>query len=750
VDATGDWIEVELQRGGMPRAQLWPQLDRMTARVPAVQVLAVFDAQGRQVCGEAPATRCRHLNVADRPYFLAARQQQGDEVRLVGPLASRLDGLPVLMLVRPLRATDGSFQGVVSALLPLAGLQGLLRATRPGDAGAVGLRTLDLQTLVREPPLPANVAASSPVSAQLRAALAASPEAGLYRAPTGGDGVDRISAYQRVRGWPVLVLVGSAADDVLATWRAAASVAALFLLVLAGGSLGLVRAHRRREAETLRAQHLFDTAPCGYHALDPQGRFASVNSTECEWLGVEATALLGQASPRDFFTPASQQVFDRNFPTLREQGRLDNLELELRSQDGRLRHVLVSAKARFDEQGRFVGSNSVMHDVTALREAQLQIRELARSQAAMLDTDLVGIARLKNRQIVWANRGMVRLLGYPAEAFVGMPMRQLYADQATFERVGAESYPLLRSGRFHRVEVPLRQQDGQLRWMDAGGAPLTDDASEVLMTLADLSDRKAAEALRLRSVELQAQNAQLVETSRLHDEFLANMSHELRTPLNGILGCAQLAQLAAGRGDAPAQQRHIAQILASGQHLLGLVQAQLDFASVEAGRMSFEPQAVPLPALVDDTLAVFAPLAQAHQVWLHSEVLPGLPPVWADPARLRQVLALLVDNAVKFSRPGGHVQVRHLAEVAGDGDEPAWGLVVADEGLGIAEADHDKVFQKFTQLSAGSTKAYGGAGMGLALARQLARAMGGDVTLSSRLGEGAVFTLVLPARSVRA
>jgi len=734
-DSTSDVLESQINGAGIDRQQFWPLLDKTAQRIPEVQTLGIFDANGQQVCGASPESRCRHLSVSDRPYFEAARTQKGAGYSVSGPVESRIDKQPALVLSRPLHRANGDFAGVLVALVPVRGLEEILRLVRSGDASASSLRSLQMDLLVRDPPLPESRDGHA-ISPELRSLMSLQPAGGVFRAKTASDGVDRISAYQRVKGWPVYALAGNAVDDVLASWRGLAFESVGFLVVVAAGSIGLGWSQRRRQAAVRHAQELFESAPCGYHTLDSRGRFVSVNATELGWLGCTADAVVKKASPRDYFTPESQAIFDQNFPELATRGRLDGLELDLVDRHGNLRHVLVSGKALYDEQGQFIGSTSVMQDVTAQRDAELQVRDLAKTQALMLDTDLVGIARLRGRNVVWANRGMTRLLGYSQDEFVGMPMRQLYLDDATFEAVGSDSYSRLQAGRFHRIEVQMRHKDGTAIWMDAGGAPLTEGAEEILMMLADLTDKKAAESMRLRAVALQAQNDQLIETGRLHDEFLANMSHEFRTPLNGILGLGQMLPSLIDAQDSARLHRFSELIMSSGAQLLSLVQAQLDYAQLEAGRLDLNPADVALPALVTGVAELYRPNAEAKEIVLSVDPESDVHNVWVDAVRLQQIISLLLDNAVKFAAPGGRVALRSFRTLSG-----GWCVEVKDNGLGIAPQDHERIFGKFTQLSSGVTKAFGGTGMGLPLARKLARAMGGDIVVESELGLGAVFKI---------
>jgi PAS domain S-box-containing protein len=486
-------------------------------------------------------------------------------------------------------------------------------------------------------------------------------------------------------------------------------------------------------------EHLYEAAPCGYHSLDALGRFVSINRTELAWLGRPADQLIGQRSPRDFFSPASQQRFDENFPALRDRGRLDNLELDLISCDGRVRHVLVSAASVVDAQGQFMGSNSVMHDVTALHAAQNELAARADEQEAMLNNELVGMVKVRAGCITWTNRGMDRIFGYAPGEMAGMPIAKIFLDETHYQRTAGRIGGLQYRVGLFREDQELRRKDGSSVWVDVSTVKIDPSGRESFTVAKDISDRKLAEVQRLRAAELEAQNLALQETDRLKSEFLANLSHELRTPLNAITSFSYLLGVNKVVAEVPKLASHVRNIEESGKHLLELIQTMLDFAKNESSKLQFKPS----PLIVVDALNEVAGILEAKRLQAGVEmtvaVEPGLGMVVNDPLRLRQMLLNLLGNAIKFSRRGGAVRLE-----ARSLDSERWCVVVADEGIGIAAADLPRLFAPFVQLSAGSTKAYGGTGLGLALVRSIARAQGGDVQVQSELDKGSVFTLTLP------
>lgn len=298
------------------------------------------------------------------------------------------------------------------------------------------------------------------------------------------------------------------------------------------------------------------------------------------------------------------------------------------------------------------------------------------------------------------------------------------------------------SGRLEGIEFEMVAKDGQLRPVRVDANAVYDAAGRFLMSRSvvfDITAQKQAEQSRVLAVQLEAENRKLREAGRLKTLFLANMSHELRTPLNGVIGLAQVLESGIVPIDSPKHGHYLAQIGASGRHLLELIDNMLDFANAEAGTMEFRPQKVEIAALVREVIGTYQTSADDKDLAIVTEIDPGLGDIVTDPLRLRQALSNYLSNAVKFTPAGGRVAVRARP----DGPDRVC-LEVQDNGIGIAEADLPRLFVAFQQLSEGVGKAHGGTGIGLALTRKLIEAQGGSVGVSSRLGEGSVFHLSLP------
>jgi two-component system cell cycle sensor histidine kinase PleC len=245
--------------------------------------------------------------------------------------------------------------------------------------------------------------------------------------------------------------------------------------------------------------------------------------------------------------------------------------------------------------------------------------------------------------------------------------------------------------------------------------------------------------LRKTRDDLAAARDTAVHADRTKTQFFANMSHELRTPLNAILGFSEMLALEVF---ASKREEYAHLIHNAGTHLLSLVNDLLDLSRIEAGKLELRPEPIDLEALIEECAETVAVRARMRELRLIRSVAPHLPQVNADSRALTQILLNLMTNAIKFSAPGGIVEI--FAHVAPSGDL-AFG--VRDEGVGIAEDEQAHVFERFGQARR-NTVAEKGSGLGLPIVRGLAEAHGGRVALESRLKQGTCVTVTLPAARI--
>jgi len=258
-----------------------------------------------------------------------------------------------------------------------------------------------------------------------------------------------------------------------------------------------------------------------------------------------------------------------------------------------------------------------------------------------------------------------------------------------------------------------------------------DRGSETQSVGRDLTDRMSAERA-LADARDQAEAA-----SRAKSRFLAMVSHEIRTPLNGILGMAELLGDTALSAE---QTTYLKAVKTSGETLLSLVEEILDFSKIEAGRLELAARPFALATLVEETVELLGPRAQAKGLEICCYVDERLPArVVGDAARLRQVLFNLAGNAIKFTERGG---VSIIVEPGARCEEIA--IAVRDSGIGISAEDQARIFLEFEQADGGSTRKFGGTGLGLTISKRIVESMGGSIAVESAAGEGATFVVTLP------
>jgi signal transduction histidine kinase/CheY-like chemotaxis protein/CHASE3 domain sensor protein len=253
-------------------------------------------------------------------------------------------------------------------------------------------------------------------------------------------------------------------------------------------------------------------------------------------------------------------------------------------------------------------------------------------------------------------------------------------------------------------------------------------------------DRKN-EALNQAQVTLQERADELQRASRYKSEFLANMSHELRTPLNSSLILAKLLSENKEGNLTPEQLKFAQTIYGAGNDLLNLINDILDLSKVEAGRLELQPQFVSVHRLVDSLQRTFTPLAGEKKLAFEVQIDADAPTsIVTDNLRVEQILKNLLSNAIKFTEAG-----RVTLGVAARPDDRL-AFAVKDSGIGIPEGQHDIIFEAFRQADGTINRRYGGTGLGLSISRELARLLGGTISVESAAGQGSTFTLTLPAK----
>jgi len=361
---------------------------------------------------------------------------------------------------------------------------------------------------------------------------------------------------------------------------------------------------------------------------------------------------------------------------------------------------------------------------------------------AIVDASPIGIITMtRSQRIITWNAAAEKLYGYQAKQLVDHALPIVPpAYQPSFDRC---FNAVLQNQTVFNQELQHCTQTGNLIDVSISLAPLH-DANDyvygVVMTTSDITHRKQIEAQRLTLLQQESSARAAAESAnRIKDEFLAVLSHELRTPLNAIVGWIHLMKKGNLKPDL--YQRALDTIERNASAQTQLIEDLLDLSRIMRGQISLHIQTVNVAQLLTTTVDTLRPAATAKSIQVDLDIAPDVGGCLADLSRLQQICWNLLSNAIKFTSERGQVQVRAFTE------EGYLHIEVADSGIGIAPDFLPHVFDHFRQADGSSTRSHGGLGLGLAICRRLVELHGGTISVDSPgLGQGATFTVVLPAR----
>jgi PAS domain S-box-containing protein len=508
------------------------------------------------------------------------------------------------------------------------------------------------------------------------------------------------------------------------------------------------------ESERERFRELFEVAPEGHIITDAAGTIREANRAVAALLNIPIDYLIGKPLAV-FIAPADRRAFRVRVYRARVDGAEESWTVSLNPRDGDTMRAFVAASPVLDARGAITGLRWLIRDVSNRRAGVVWDRTPAailRSAIDALSTHVV--VMLADGTIVTVNRAW-------RDASVAAGLFDRAAPGSNYLDLCDAAMTAGRAGASVARSAVARVLDGtvvrsEALYSDAFEATSNADANRsenwyalrvtrcdgpepamVVATHDDVTIERRANTREKALLTERSARAAAEAASHAKTEFLTTLSHELRTPLNAIGGYAQLLEMGIRGPVTPEQAEDLRRILRSEQHLLGLINELLTFARVERGEVTLTCSRVPANDCVLEVVELIEPQAMSKSIKITVECSDDDLEVIGDGDKLRQIFINLLTNAVKFTPRGGSVRVTCTA------DHELVTIGVHDTGIGIPYAKQSVVFDPFVQVHRGTGSPSEGIGLGLAISRDLARAMGGDLTVQSEPGVGSSFEVSL-------
>ena len=521
--------------------------------------------------------------------------------------------------------------------------------------------------------------------------------------------------------------------------------ALLRMIAAIGNQVGQFMVRKWAEEEQLRLADnirlLLESTGEGIFGMDLEGRCTFINQAACEMLGYRAEDVLG-LKMHDLLHNHPQSAEVCPVFEAAHSGRSFRFEDEqLRRKDESAFPVEYSSYP-INQGGIATGTVVTFVDITERKQAEEARRMAEANYRTIFENALEGIYQTTPEgDYISANPAQARIFGYntPQELMsdVHDVSHQHYADP----RLRAEILERIhKNGYIQDYEVEVYDRNGRVIWISENARAVYDANHNLLHyegSIQDITERKrVGEELRRAKEAAEAAN-------RSKSTFLANMSHELRTPLNAIIGYGEMLQEEAAGEGLTRFARDLTKIHTAGRHLLALINDILDLSKIEAGKMELYLEEFNLTTVLKEVVSTAQPLAEKNHNYLQLVIVPEIGTMRADLTKVRQVLFNLLSNASKFTENGGiTLQASRQRESGQDWIE----FKVSDTGIGLTFEQLSRLFQAFTQADPSTTRKYGGTGLGLAITRRFCEMMGGTIQAESKTGQGAAFTVRLPAR----
>ena len=648
---------------------------------------------------------------------------------IVGAFATgKIVRRPMILLMTPV-AWNGDVRFVMTVVLDPAAFNSIFNQQRlpPSWTGAVIDSDLTIAGRSRTPEL----FVGKPATPSLAERIAASDN-GMFVA-LNQEGSKTYTVFNRssVTGWSVGLGIPAAELDgprwrtvlvISAAGAALIAVAVVLAVVVGRGIVARRLAYEgaiRKSEERMRL--FFERQLVGMAITSLEKGWTQVNDRLCQMLGYTRDELFSLTwaeitHPDDLAADVAQ--FDRLLA-----GEIDEYSLDKRffGKDGRIIFTELSVGCVRREDGSVDYILALLADITERKLNQQRIEHLLVEQKAMLENELVGIVKVKDRKISWANPAFEKMLGYEPGEIFGTPTRNNYPSVEAYEAFGAAAYPVVMRGEIYRTQFEHVRKDGQHIWVDISGAVLDPDSGTSLWGFVDITERVSLER------NLEQTNAEL-------EQFAYVASHDMRQPLRMVTSyLSQIEKALAPESLTEDIKKYLGFAVGGAKRMDSLIVGLLEYS--RTGR-SGEKVAVPLGDAVADALTNLTVAIREAEAEII--VADDLPTINGDAIELTRLFQNLIGNAVKYRAPERKPRV----EVGCRHQGHEWLILISDNGIGIAQEDCERAFAIFQRLVA--QDAYEGTGIGLAVCKKIVEHHGGRIWIASEVGVGSTFFVALP------
>jgi len=526
----------------------------------------------------------------------------------------------------------------------------------------------------------------------------------------------------------------------------------------------IFRAAKRKLQEAEDKNHrLLEQSENSIYTSDLDGKVTYVNPAFLRLFEVsDPRELIGRPflPERFWLDPKDRTGFLREL----RKGNVEIKELSLKTSKGKRIHVTLFSTLTRNVRGEINGSQGILRDVTEkrelvdLKESQEALRESEKRYRLLAENakDVIFTADLSLRW-TYISPSVELLRGFTAAETMNQSIEETLppASAEIVAKALAEELVLAKENddaatRTRTLELEVKCKDGSTVWTEARVSFLCVEDNQpvgIVGVVRDITERRQAErdlrdyaeALASANKSLEKSNEAAEAANQSKGEFLANMSHEIRTPLTAILGYSDLLLGSLNKTENLAAAKTIK---SNGEHLLELINDILDLSKIEAGKLELERITCSPGKVMADVASLMRVRSEAKSLPLEIQYVGKIPEtILCDPTRLRQILINLLSNAIKFTEKGS---IRLAARLVQERTkQPCLQFDVIDTGIGMTREHVSKLFHPFTQADSSTTRKFGGTGLGLTISKRLAEMLGGDITISSRLGKGSTFSLTV-------